>query len=35
MRIDPIVKKILDELKFKPEDCLWEKHGDLYEASLH
>ena len=27
MRIDPIVKKILDELKFKPEDCLWEKHG--------
>lgn len=27
MKIDPIVKKILDELKFKPEDCLWEKHG--------
>ena len=25
--LDPIVKKILDELKFKPEDCLWEKHG--------
>ena len=27
MKIDPIVKKILAELKFNEKDCLWEKHG--------
>lgn len=27
MKIDPIVKNILTELKFKESDCLWEKHG--------
>jgi|DEB0MinimDraft_10_1074344.scaffolds.fasta_scaffold03268_10 hypothetical protein len=27
MKIDPIVKNILTELKFKETDCLWEKHG--------
>jgi hypothetical protein len=27
MKIDPIVKDILQELKFNPSECLWEKHG--------
>ena len=27
MKIDPIVKDILNELKFNPAECLWEKHG--------
>tara|TARA_R100001463_G_scaffold3509_1_gene14147 strand:- start:400 stop:1026 length:627 start_codon:yes stop_codon:yes gene_type:complete len=27
MKIDPIVKEILEELKFNPSECLWEKHG--------
>lgn len=27
MKIDPIVKDILNELKFNPSECLWEKHG--------
>ena len=27
MKIDPIVKDILQELKFNPNECLWEKHG--------
>lgn len=27
MKIDPIVKDILQELKFNPTECLWEKHG--------
>ena len=27
MKIDPIVKEILEELKFDPSECLWEKHG--------
>jgi len=27
LKIDPIVKKILAELKFNEKDCLWEKHG--------
>ena len=26
MKIDPIVKDILNELKFNPSECLWEKH---------
>ena len=27
MKIDPIVKDILNELKFNPDDCLWQKHN--------
>ena len=27
MKIDPIVNDILEELKFNPSECLWEKHG--------
>ena len=27
MRIDPVVEKVLAELKFNPKDCLWEKHS--------
>lgn len=26
-KVDPIVKNILNELKFNPDDCLWNKHN--------
>lgn len=26
-KVDPIVKNILQELKFNPDDCLWNKHN--------
>ena len=29
MRIDPVVEKVLKDLKFTPKEALWEKHNVL------